>query len=115
MGGRSNAASKLRAAMQMSQTPTELLSRLREECGKSNGTRIVEPSVFGSAMQRCGQSRWWDALQDVRQIQLKTCKLNTTGKNIYITALARAARHERLPGYAPERQRRLVPLAIEAW
>ena len=97
----------------MSKSPDELLNRLRAECRQE--VSVVDPSVFGSAMQRCGQGRWWDALQEVKQLQAATCSWDPPGRNMYIIALARAVRNERSPGLSIERRQLLLPLAQQAW
>lgn len=112
--GRSSRAqfSQERAALQFSKEPDELLRHLRAAFNFDG----VDPSVIGAAMQRCGQGRWWDALQQVREMQRMTgVVLHPIVRNIYITALLRCVRGEQGFGAVSARQQELLRLARQAW
>jgi len=110
--GREAHTSEQRAAMQWSNSAGELLERLR--IAMTGG--LVDVSVFSAAMQRCGQGRWWDALQEVRDEQLSvgvaTSPILCT---MYINAMTRSLRSERGFGVVPARQRQVLPFAKAAW
>lgn len=82
---RSQLAAPIRRAIQDAGSPAELLKevQLAVECGEADA------SVFGAAMQRCGQGRWRDALQEVRALQSENRPLTAVGCSIYLAALTR--------------------------
>ena len=101
-----------RKKMQLSRSPNELLKNLQMAINSD----LVDTSVFGAAMQRCGQGRWWDALCEVRQRQVNIgIALDKIQGTMYLAALARCVRGEYGFGPIPERQKLIVPLAKQAW
>lgn len=110
--GRTSQTAQVRANLQLSRNSHELLRHLL----KASEQNKVDLSVVGSAMQRCGQGRWWHALLEVRQVQLQHgLTLTPLQRNIYFTALARSVRGEGGFGPLPVRQRALITLGKEAW
>jgi len=110
--GRTVETTEQRRRIQLSKSHTEL----RLELQRAIDSRRIDPSVFGAAMQRCGQGRWWDALLDVRQVQRWLgVRLFSAEGSIYLNALMRSVRSVSSEGPTPARQRRLVELGKEAW
>eukprot|EP00928_Gymnodinium_smaydae_P053071 TRINITY_DN37149_c0_g1_i1.p1 TRINITY_DN37149_c0_g1~~TRINITY_DN37149_c0_g1_i1.p1 ORF type:complete len:446 (+),score=19.79 TRINITY_DN37149_c0_g1_i1:175-1512(+) len=111
--GRGKKTSKQRAQIQEAQTQEELLFRLETFANQG----IIDSSVFGAAMQRCGQGFWWDALVRVEALR-KNMKfpLYPIERNIFLTALARCVRN---PGenrdIEPDRQKQILSMAKEVW
>lgn len=74
----------------------------------------VEVTVFGAAMQKCGQLKAWDALQTIRDLQKRSnFKLTEFEMSIYLRSLAECVRIK--GGVLRERQLMILSLAWEAW
>lgn len=112
MPGRSKHTAKQRESMQWSKSIEELLQNL----GSAIDTHRVDASVFGAAMQRCGQSRWWDALLTVRMLQKSSgMSLFYVQRNTYLAALRKSVRKEGGFGVVLERQQKAVALGKQVW
>eukprot|EP00930_Biecheleria_cincta_P061354 TRINITY_DN46920_c0_g1_i1.p1 TRINITY_DN46920_c0_g1~~TRINITY_DN46920_c0_g1_i1.p1 ORF type:complete len:442 (+),score=55.27 TRINITY_DN46920_c0_g1_i1:31-1356(+) len=105
--------SKQRAQMQRSRTPKDLLQQLRAFVSSGE----VDPSVFGAAMQQCGQSFWWDALLQIDRLRRQAkLTLHPIERNIFLTALARCVRNPaQNQENAPSRQKRVLQIAQRIW
>jgi len=109
--GRTNHYGTQRRDMKLARSPEQLLLRFN----KAVSNKAVDASVVAAAMQTCGYQRWWGALSEVRAVQkASTLRLNQIARNIYITALTRAASGSKY-GVVPERRQELLKLAKEAW
>lgn len=110
--GRSNATAEVRKSLQMASTPGDVLSLLDAAVKVGN----IDASVFGAAMQRCGQGRWWTTLQEVSRIRRDS---GTTfvwvQTSIQLSALAKAVRGEQGYGIDTSRQQQLLQLAKSEW
>mmetsp|Transcript_149131 Transcript_149131/g.415652 ORF Transcript_149131/g.415652 Transcript_149131/m.415652 type:complete len:468 (+) Transcript_149131:59-1462(+) len=111
--GRTAVTSAQRALMQLCRSSSELIGHLRSAIAAGR----ADASVFGAAMQRCGQSSWWDALLEVRRAQRQAgVTLWPLQRNICLTALSRCVRSAGDGSAAvPSRQRELVSLGREVW
>jgi len=110
--GRSNANAKVRRLLQMAKTSGDVLSSLDDAVKAGN----IDVSVFGAAMQRCGQGRWWTTLQEVSKIRRESgTESNWVLTTIQISALAKAVRGEHGYGVDTSRQQQLLQLAKSEW
>eukprot|EP00419_Tripos_fusus_P020940 CAMPEP_0172761180 /NCGR_PEP_ID=MMETSP1074-20121228/171113_1 /TAXON_ID=2916 /ORGANISM="Ceratium fusus, Strain PA161109" /LENGTH=106 /DNA_ID=CAMNT_0013595343 /DNA_START=188 /DNA_END=505 /DNA_ORIENTATION=- len=106
MENRPNKSSSQRQKIKSASTPNGLLSELKAAISKN----LVDRSVIGAAMQKCGDSRWWDTLMEVMRLQSHhKVVLDPVARNIFITALTKAVRDDAKPHLEPERRRQLLP------
>eukprot|EP00929_Paragymnodinium_shiwhaense_P104703 TRINITY_DN69352_c0_g1_i2.p1 TRINITY_DN69352_c0_g1~~TRINITY_DN69352_c0_g1_i2.p1 ORF type:complete len:479 (-),score=21.87 TRINITY_DN69352_c0_g1_i2:330-1766(-) len=109
---RSAAASAVRAGLKHATTPKQVWTYLDEAFEKS----LVEPSVFGAAMQRCGEQRWWDVLLAIRDRQRQEdVQLGDVERNIFLTALSCSVKLRGSGKLVDERRRRLVEVGRSMW
>lgn len=108
---RSDNLSKERKRMQKSKDSRRLLRALHSALENES----IDVSVFGAAMQRCGQGQWWDALLQVRglQQQVGAC-LGPECLSIFLIALVRSIRGSGSDD-ALSRQHTALSLAKQAW
>lgn len=103
---RSDRTAEQRRQMQMSRTAPELLSNLQRACEENQ----IDHSVFGAAVQRCGQGRWWEGLSSVYEVlQRSGVRLDNIGRSIFLTALWKCAGNE-FENKAPPRPGLLLAL-----
>eukprot|EP00931_Biecheleriopsis_adriatica_P122481 TRINITY_DN97471_c0_g1_i1.p1 TRINITY_DN97471_c0_g1~~TRINITY_DN97471_c0_g1_i1.p1 ORF type:complete len:494 (+),score=47.92 TRINITY_DN97471_c0_g1_i1:113-1594(+) len=109
--GRSAKAGAVRHKIKKTKTKAALFRCVTEAC--SNG--CAEASIFGAAMQHCGNRRWWDILLKLqsyrREIGIKTGPVQLS---IFLSALRHCARGPKF-GMIDERRDKLLQLAKEAW
>mmetsp|Transcript_168808 Transcript_168808/g.536740 ORF Transcript_168808/g.536740 Transcript_168808/m.536740 type:complete len:372 (-) Transcript_168808:314-1429(-) len=110
--GRTSKTSKHRKMIQGSSSSAELLSVVRRSIDQC----CIDASVFGAALQRCGQGRWWSALSKVRKLQMHAnISLFSVEGSIYSNALMRSIRDSSGDGIVTTRQKQLVSLGREVW
>jgi len=108
---RTNAFSEVRARIEKTNSPQELLQHLSETMAKTS----VEASVFSAAAQRCGKGRWWHALVKVHALQQNAgIPLNGISVSIFLTALAACTREEKL-GTIRGRCEHILSMAKDLW
>ena len=109
---RSNQASEARHQIKRCKSPNHLLN-LVEQAAKDN---VMEASVIGAAMQKCGQSFWWDTLVQLRAIQLqKGVRLSPVELSIVMTSLAFCLRSKGKFQVLPQRVPAALAIAQETW
>lgn len=102
--------SQLKKRIQMARTADSVLQLVTAAI--RNGT--VEITVFGAAMQKCGQLKAWDALKTIRDLQKHSgFKLTEIELSIYLHSLAECVRVK--GGVLRERQLMILSLGREAW
>ena len=110
--GRSAAASQIRGKLKCCRSwkgVFELVNVAKKE-GK------LEASVFGAAMQVCGNQGWWEGLVELRQIQRKEgVTLFSVERSIALTALAHCLKLRRRQQVVPERRPVALALAGQFW
>ncbi|CAK9052819.1 unnamed protein product [Durusdinium trenchii] len=105
--------SKWRSELKKSKSGQGLLEALAEAmCRKE-----VDASVIGAAIQKCGHSRWWETLLEVRQRQLKHgLRLEVTQQCIFLAAIASCLKDRSLPPTALSQRKKVgFALGIEVW
>ncbi|CAK9080832.1 unnamed protein product, partial [Durusdinium trenchii] len=106
-------SAKLRANLQWSRGVSELLSHLSRALRATSMDGHVDRHVFGAALRRCEQGRWWDGVQEVRRLQVAHgVEMDEVGLGIYLTALARCGR---TAADTPVTQKKLLADARRAW
>ncbi|CAJ1372275.1 unnamed protein product [Effrenium voratum] len=109
---RSNQASGARGRIKHCKSPNHLLN-LVEQAATDN---VMEASVIGAAMQKCGQSFWWDTLVALRAIQLqKGVRLSTVELSIVMTSLAFCLRRKGKMQVLPQRVPAVLAMAQDTW
>lgn len=109
---RPEATSEQRRTMQLCNSSDDLLLNL----GNSIAAGKVDASVIGAALQRCGQTRWWSTLKEVRKLQEHAkVSLRTQELSIYLIALAKSVKGEHGFGSMPERESQALKLGKQAW
>ncbi|CAK0901152.1 unnamed protein product, partial [Prorocentrum cordatum] len=109
---RSDTTSQQRRCMQLASSSKELLHELRA----AHAVRLTDASVVAAAMQKCGQRRWWDTLQEVRNFQLSSgIPSNATLCSIFLTALGKSVRGEAGFGAVAARQSEALSRGRQAW
>ena len=103
--GRSDAASEMRAKLKLCSNWRRVVELV--ETAKAEGK--LEASVFGAAMQVCGNQGWWEGLVELRRLQRKEhVTLFSVERSIALTALAHCLKLRRKHLVVPER----VPIAL---
>lgn len=106
------ASAELRRRIQHSKAPAELLSHLDDAVAAGG----VDVSVLAAAMKRCEQGKWWEALVNVKDLQVQQ-KLPMTPilLSSYFTALSRCANAEDGVQSIKTRRQDALLRAQEAW
>ena len=111
--GRTQEASSLRDSMKTCRRPHQLLKFFEE----IRNAGALEASIFGSAMLRCGQGRWWDQLVYIYSMHRELgVSLRCIENNILLHALASCLKCRRTSVEAMEiRKQEALKLARCAW
>ena len=110
--GRSAAASQIRGKLKCCRSWKEVIELVN--VAKKEGK--LEASVFGAAMQVCGNQGWWEGLVELRQIQRKEgVTLFSVERSIALTALAHCLKFRRKQQVVPERRPVALALAGQFW
>ncbi|CAE7479904.1 unnamed protein product [Symbiodinium natans] len=111
--GRTHEASSLRDSIKKCRRPHQLL-KIFEEIRNAGA---LEASIFGSAMQRCGQGMWWDQLVYIYSMHRELgVSLHCIENNILLHALASCLKCKRTSVEAMEiRKQQALKLARGAW
>jgi len=109
---RANHNSQYRARIPDSKSPGELLRHVQEAIDGGH----VDSSIITVAMKRCGGSRWWDALLQVRGMQTKACvPSDAILQSVFLTALAACCRGMYGFGIVHGRSKQILALGKQAW
>ena len=82
--GRGEQTARARFQMKQSRSAKQLLSTFRRFMADG----MVDASVVGAALQRCGHGRWWDALLQVLDLQEKSrIVLDFVGHSLLLNAM----------------------------
>jgi len=101
-----------RAQIPRCKSPRELLDCLQEAIESGH----VDTSVIAVAMKRCGGSRWWDPLLQVRSMQKQAgIPTNTVLQSIFLSALAGCTRGAYGFGIVHGRTESILALGKEIW
>ena len=103
----------LRADLKDAEAPGHLIQCLAD--ARESGE--VDASILTSAMQRCGYSLWWQALLEVRGMQLgQGVRLDAIGCQVFMHALALCLKEWRVPKHAiSRRKKQALELGKEVW
>ena len=104
--GRSDSAGALRARIAGLRSSRAVVDVVKSASAKGH----LEASVWGAAIQRCGDRGWWRGLMELCQLQQEEdVVLFPCQRNILLTALANSLKRKRQHNTVPER----VPIALE--
>ena len=103
--GRSKTASALRAKIGSLQRSKAVVDAVKS----ANAKGQLEASVWGAAVQRCGDRGWWQGLTQLCQLQQERLVLFPCERNILLTALANSLKCKKKHHNVPEH----VPIALE--
>ena len=111
--GRSQRCTRSRGEMKKSRNCQELLDRFF----KAQEKDMVDASVVGAAMQRCGQGRWWNTLLKIWEVQQKSgLVLHCIEHNLLLHALASCLKCKKCTDlHMNVRKEKAIQLAKTVW
>ena len=110
--GRSHAAKDIRGKIKRSRSWEEVMDLVN--AAKAEGK--LEASVFGAAMQTCGNFGSWEGLMKLRQLQHKEgTALYPIQRNIALTALTYSLKRGRKYAVVPNRAEAALEMAKQVW